>query len=61
LIAGPPFHFLGEDGTFGPRTETLVKEFQTEHGLTADGIVGLVTWGASLGMGNVRLATIVGL
>jgi len=27
LISGPPFHFLTENGTFGPETESLVKQF----------------------------------
>lgn len=33
---------LGVDpvGTFGPQTETAVKEWQTKNGLVADGIVG---------------------
>ena len=34
------------DGKFGPLTEEAVKEFQTSHGLTADGIVGAKTWAA---------------
>src|SRR5437667_60702 len=34
------------DGVFGPNTAAAVKAFQTSHGLTADGIVGLVTWAA---------------
>lgn len=34
------------DGKFGPLTEEAVKEFQTAHGLTADGIVGAKTWAA---------------
>jgi len=37
---------LGVDpiGKFGPKTETAVKGWQSEHGLTADGIVGDKTW-----------------
>ena len=34
------------DGKFGPLTEEAVKEFQTAHGLVADGIVGEKTWAA---------------
>ena len=34
------------DGIFGPLTEEAVKEFQTEHALKADGIVGEQTWAA---------------
>lgn len=34
------------DGIFGSNTERAVKEFQTENGLTADGIVGPLTWKA---------------
>jgi len=32
------------DGTFGPQTETLVKDFQQSEGLTGDGVVGPITW-----------------
>lgn len=32
------------DGSFGPGTEKLVKEWQAANGLTADGIVGPGTW-----------------
>ena len=34
------------DGLFGLRTEEVVKRFQTEKGLAADGIIGLETWHA---------------
>ena len=36
------------DGDFGPETERAVKAFQTENGLTADGVVGRNTWQALL-------------
>jgi hypothetical protein len=32
------------DGDFGPATETTVKAVQSNHGLTADGIIGVETW-----------------
>jgi peptidoglycan hydrolase-like protein with peptidoglycan-binding domain len=34
----------GVDGIFGPSTETAVKRFQHDQGLTQDGIVGPRTW-----------------
>ena len=43
------------DGDFGPGTEKLVKEWQTENGLTADGLVGDGTWTKMFG--SVPVAT----
>jgi len=37
------------DGSFGPGTEKLVKEWQAANGLTADGIVGDGTWAKLFG------------
>jgi hypothetical protein len=34
------------DGDFGPATENIVKQFQKEKRLVADGIVGPITWAA---------------
>ena len=34
------------DGVFGSTTESLVKKWQSDHGLVADGIVGDKTWAA---------------
>ena len=43
---------LGVDpiGKFGPKTEAAVKTWQTEHNLTADGIVGDKTWNVIMGI-----------
>lgn len=35
---------LYEDGIFGKLTEEAVIDFQKEHGLIADGVVGQMTW-----------------
>ncbi len=34
------------DGSFGPETTAAVEDFQINHQLTADGIVGMRTWQA---------------
>lgn len=36
------------DGSFGDKTVVATKKFQKEHGLTADGIVGKITWNKGL-------------
>ena len=36
------------DGNFGTGTDAATKAFQTAHGLTPDGVVGVKTWGAAL-------------
>ena len=35
---------LTVDGKFGAKTEEAVKDYQKNHGLVADGIVGAATW-----------------
>ncbi|MUG93577.1 peptidoglycan-binding protein [Scytonema sp. UIC 10036] len=40
------------DAIFGSKTENAVKDFQTKHKLTQDGVVGVNTWralGANIG------------
>lgn len=37
---------ISPDGIFGPYTESIVRQFQRDNGLTADGIVGESTWAA---------------
>jgi peptidoglycan hydrolase-like protein with peptidoglycan-binding domain len=34
------------DGIFGPLTQSVVEQFQSQNGLTVDGIVGPQTWAA---------------
>ncbi len=38
----------GADGDFGPATDSAVRSFQRQKGLSPDGIVGALTWGALL-------------
>lgn len=38
---------LGVDGKYGPQSETVCRQFQTEKGLAVDGLVGPNTWAAA--------------
>lgn len=43
----------GADGIYGPGTKQVVTEFQKRSGLTADGVVGPLTW-AALGRAGIK-------
>ena len=43
-LASYGYHVGGIDGIFGVNTCNAVIEFQSDHGLVADGIVGAKTW-----------------
>jgi putative chitinase len=47
------------DGSFGPGTEKLVKEWQSKNGLTPDGIVGDGTWIKLFGSAPVSTPSVV--
>lgn len=47
----------GADGKFGNTTLKAVKQYQADHGLTADGVVGKKTWEALLS-GQTTLYTV---
>ncbi|MDR0405819.1 MAG: peptidoglycan-binding protein [Clostridiales bacterium] len=48
---------IGVDGIFGAETLAAVKRFQSGAGITADGIVGQITWRYLFGSGGTRTAT----
>ena len=52
---------LGVDpiGKFGPKTESAVKEWQSKHGLGADGIVGDGTWSKMFTEGTISAPTVI--
>lgn len=45
---------IGIDGSFGPATQTVVKQFQTDYGLTANGIVDATTRAKLLDLWNYK-------
>ena len=46
------------DGDFGPKTEAVVKAYQQDRGVQADGIVGDQTWWAPAGAAGATLASL---
>ncbi|MGD1703591.1 peptidoglycan-binding domain-containing protein [Dapis sp. BLCC M229] len=46
LLNNAGYGSLVEDGIFGSRTDTAVKQFQKDRNLTVDGVVGSQTWKA---------------
>jgi hypothetical protein len=38
---------IGVDGQYGPQSESVCRQFQSEKGLGVDGLVGPQTWGAA--------------
>lgn len=49
------------DGDFGPNTEAAVRAYQTQRGVTVDGIVGDQTWWVPAGAAGATLASLAGL
>jgi murein L,D-transpeptidase YcbB/YkuD len=49
------------DGSFGPRTESAVRAYQTQQDIGVDGIVGDQTWWTRAGAAGATLASIAGL
>jgi len=52
---------LGIDpiGKFGPKTDTAVKAWQSQNGLTADGVVGPSTWAKLMGENVVSQPAVI--
>jgi len=56
--AGSPTDPGAADGIFGPNTEAAVKAYQTQQGLTVDGVVGDRTWWNPAGGAGATLASL---
>ena len=50
LLNGHGNYGLQVDGIFGPRTQSAVREYQSAARIGVDGIAGVHTWGALLGV-----------
>jgi peptidoglycan hydrolase-like protein with peptidoglycan-binding domain len=48
------------DGDFGPKTEDAVRAYQSDHGLSVDGVVGDLTWWVPAGAAGATLASLSG-
>jgi hypothetical protein len=51
------FSPLKVDGDYGPRTESVVKLYQSRNGLDADGITGKQTWTSVFSLPKIRNGT----
>lgn len=49
------------DGDFGPLTESAVEAYQTQRGVSVDGVVGDETWFVPAGAAGATLASLAGL
>jgi len=49
------------DGIFGPRTRAAVRAYQSDHGISVDGVVGDRTWWVPAGAAGATLASLAGL
>jgi peptidoglycan hydrolase-like protein with peptidoglycan-binding domain len=59
--AGAPTDPGPIDGIFGSKTEAAVRAYQTDRGVTVDGIVGDQTWWVPAGAAGATLASLAGL
>ena len=49
------------DGDFGPRTEAAVRAYQSDRGVSVDGVVGDRTWWVPAGAAGATLASLAGV
>jgi len=49
------------DGDFGPHTEAAVRAYQSDRGVSVDGVVGDRTWWVPAGAAGATLASLFGL